>query len=160
MLNGAAHERHELGAQRFAAKVCFAGDIRSEDRLNETAAVAEIDEDHPAVIATAVYPAGHHHFTTDERGDHLATMVAAAKGSHPVELHLELYRGLAHCGLFPKTSGKTRRWLAEVARVSKREGTQESSVAEQMRLRPFDLARYMALSAASSSASRVRPWVG
>ena len=66
-LNGAAREQHELGPQRLAAKVCFAGNVRSEDHLDETGAVTEIDEDHPSVIAAPVHPAGHHHLVTDER---------------------------------------------------------------------------------------------
>ena len=52
---------HVLGAQRLRGGVRLGRLLRAEHELEQPAAVAQVDEDEPAVVAPAVHPAGHPH---------------------------------------------------------------------------------------------------
>ena len=50
-----------LGAQPLGGGVRLGGGLGVEDELHEARAVAQVDEDQPAVVAPAVHPAGDAH---------------------------------------------------------------------------------------------------
>jgi len=57
----------------------------SENDLNEPLVVAEVDEDHAAVVAPALHPARDDDLAAHIGGAHRTTRVAAAQAPHPVE---------------------------------------------------------------------------
>ena len=63
---------HVLGAQLLGRRVRLARALRAEDELHEARAVAQVDEDQPAVVAPAVDPAGDAHGLADARRAQLA----------------------------------------------------------------------------------------
>ena len=169
-LDPAPHQDHVLGAQLARALMTLRGDIGAEDDLHQVAPPAQIDEDHTAVVATAVHPAAEHDLASHQRGVHLAAGVRAAQTAHLVEAGATLRHGAprhpaepVHRSLRPE--GKQSEIARLVSRTRRALSNPERpqaprSAAEQMQLRPSDLARYIALSARSSSASCSRPWVG
>ena len=50
-----------LGAQRLGGGVRLGRLLGAEHELEQPGAVAQVDEDQPAVVAPAVHPAGHPH---------------------------------------------------------------------------------------------------
>jgi hypothetical protein len=53
-------------------------DFRVEHHLGDPLAVAEIDENDPAVVAPALDPAHEHHFTVNVRSGELVAVVGPA----------------------------------------------------------------------------------
>ena len=61
-----------LGAQVLGQREGVAGGLRVYDELHEARAVAQVDEDQPAVVAAAVDPAGHADLGAAARGGQVA----------------------------------------------------------------------------------------
>ena len=64
--------QHVLGAQLVPELERLARLVGVEDELDEPGAVAQVDEDEPAVVAAAVDPAGDPDLGADAVGQHLA----------------------------------------------------------------------------------------
>ena len=75
-----------LGAQPLGERVGVGGGLGVEDELDDPGAVAQVDEDQPAVVAAAVHPAGHAHGRVDVAGAQLAgprvAVEVRARGPH------------------------------------------------------------------------------
>ena len=56
-----------LGAQALGGSVRLGGGLGMEHELHEPGAIAQVDEDQPAVVAPAVHPAGDAHGLADPR---------------------------------------------------------------------------------------------
>ena len=61
----AAHRDHVFGANLLGFLMGRRVDFRSKDDLTDAAAIAQIDEDHSAVIAPAVHPTDQGHLFAD-----------------------------------------------------------------------------------------------
>ena len=61
-----------LGPQPLGQRVRVGRRLGVEDELDDAGAVAQVDEDQPAVVAPAVDPAGHAHALADAGGVELA----------------------------------------------------------------------------------------
>ncbi len=165
-LDDAAHEHDELGAQVLGTRVALGFDVGPEHDLHEARGIAQIDEDHAAVVAPAVHPARDDDRLADVGRPERGAGVAAAPVAEPVECQVAAGRG-GHAGPLAesKNAGKTGGSLAEAAAGVQRAWPRRGyapwrSDALHTRLRPTDFARYIALSERSSSSSRVRPWAG
>ena len=70
------HLDHELAAQALGL-----GEqrlvVRIEHHLQQAFAIAQVDEDHPAMVAAAMHPAGDGDFLADQLLADLAAIVAA-----------------------------------------------------------------------------------
>src|SRR5206468_1469320 len=84
-LHAPAHEDHVLRAQRPGLLVAGSLRVGLEHDLHESLAVAQIDEDHAAMVAAPLHPATEHDLVADAlRGD-LARAVRAAKTGLGIE---------------------------------------------------------------------------
>src|SRR5262249_24316463 len=68
----AGRRDHVLGAKLLRQRVRLRRVLRVKDQLQEPAAVAQVDEDQPAMVAAAVHPAGDADAIADARGPELA----------------------------------------------------------------------------------------
>ena len=73
----AGHFENELVAHALGLRK-HVGRIRVEDQLQQALAIAQVDEDHAAVIAPAMRPAGHR----DDLADQSLSDLAAIMSSH------------------------------------------------------------------------------
>ena len=84
-----------LGAQALGGRVRLRGGLGMEHELDEPGAVAQVDEDQPAVVAPAVHPAGDAHGLADARGGELAAP-GVAVAVRPRRPHSESLRDVVH----------------------------------------------------------------
>ena len=85
---------HVLGPQPLGGGVRLRGGLGMEDELDQPAAVAQVDEDQPAVVAPAVDPAGDAHGLADAPRVELAAPRVAVRRSRAAASQ----RDLARCG--------------------------------------------------------------
>ena len=85
LLHRAFHRDHVFGAHLFGALVNGRIDIFVEDRLGEAFAVAQVDEDHAAVIAPPVDPAHQEDLLARVGGAQLAAGMGAAKVAQKIQ---------------------------------------------------------------------------
>ena len=79
---------HVLGAERVGPLVRLGRVLGMEHELDDSRAVAQVDEDQPAVVAPAVHPAGHAGIGVGPVGGQLlAPGVAVAVGPRSVPHH-------------------------------------------------------------------------
>ncbi len=76
------HLEHELGAQALGLGENL-GAVRIEDDLEQPFAIAQIDEDHAAVIAAPVYPAGNGDFAANRSAVYVAAVMTAHQSRAP-----------------------------------------------------------------------------
>ncbi len=74
------HADHELVAQPLGFRE-DRGRLRIEDDLQQPLAIAQVDENHPAVIAAAMHPAGDRDVPAEERLVDLSAVVRAHRGA-------------------------------------------------------------------------------
>ncbi len=84
-LNGPTREDHILGADLAGPFVALGRLFGAEHDLNDALVVAEVDEDHAAVVAPALHPARDDDLATHIGSVHSAARVAAAQAPHHVE---------------------------------------------------------------------------
>jgi hypothetical protein len=84
-LHDAAHQDHVLGAQLTRALVTRRRAVGLEHDLDQSLSIAQVDEDHTAVIAPALHPAGQHHLLTDQGRRDVGRRVAATQRPHGVQ---------------------------------------------------------------------------
>jgi hypothetical protein len=85
-LDLAAHGDHPLGAQLVRARMRLGRHLGAKHHLDQTLAVAQVDEDQAAVIAAAMHPARDHDLLVDRSRGHGAARVRSAQTGHAVEL--------------------------------------------------------------------------
>ena len=76
----AVHLQHGFAAQVFRNGKSLSSEVRVHCDLDGAAAIAQIDEDHPAVVSTPVHPAAELHSVVDV----LLAQVAATVAAHGV----------------------------------------------------------------------------
>jgi hypothetical protein len=76
-----------LRAQLARARVCVGGGVGLEDDLDDPAAVAQVDEHDPAVVAPMLDPARHDHPLPDQAGKHVRAGMGPASLAQLVEAH-------------------------------------------------------------------------
>ncbi len=80
------HDQHPLGSHRLRLGVCLGLCVRLEDDLRDPAPVAQIYEDHAAVVAPLSHPAAENHFAADVARSHLSTEMCSAQIAEWIEL--------------------------------------------------------------------------
>ena len=78
--HAALHLQYGFRAQMFCHRKCFWTQIGIHGDLHGAAAVAQVDKDHPAMVAAAINPAAKQHFGVDGVGAQVAAGVAAHGG--------------------------------------------------------------------------------
>ena len=78
--HAALDREHELAAQPLGLGEHRRA-VRIEHDLQQAFAVAQVDENHAAVIAAAVHPAGHANLAPDQRAIHLSAVMSAHRQS-------------------------------------------------------------------------------
>jgi hypothetical protein len=114
--DAAGHRDHELRAQLRGPGMGLRGGVGPEHHLEQAAAVAQVDEDDPAVVAPSVHPARDHDLAADTVLAHGTRRIGTAQCPERVELGL----GRSHLSPGRKTPENSGGWLAEPPARGKR----------------------------------------
>ena len=98
----APHLQHRFAAQVFGHGEGFGAQIRIHRDLHRAAAVAQVDENHAAMVAAPVHPAAQAHVQTDDVLSQITAQIAAPVAAHG--------RTRNQLGIFPWRPGPAKPW--------------------------------------------------